>query len=80
MKTTFYPHQITVEVCRTEVLDFRKRWPGSDIPDAAVTFHFSRQGELQDIDGIASECQGPALAALVEDAWSFAIGSEEAPR
>ena len=64
-----------VTICRTRVLEFKRRWPCSNLPDAPVWFEFEPNGDLIDTS-IDEEHDGVAAAALAEDARAIFLGGE----
>ena len=61
----------SVTVLRHEVEAFKRTWPCSTLPDAAITFQFDKQnGDLVDIlpYRIAARVDGPDALALSQDA------------
>jgi len=71
------PSEVTVEVDERDISDFNDQWPASNLHGLeGVSFGFdARNGDLIDIDyvnGDADQWDGPALAALVDDAQMHA--------
>lgn len=60
-----------VLVYRAEVEAFRDRWPGSNLPDRAVSFTFASNGDLVDME--PSNMDGDDVLALSQDAQEVAF-------
>lgn len=58
----------SVKFSKVEVEAFKRRWPGSRMPDRAVTFVMDSTGDLVDILPYSYRYDGSDLAALSEDA------------
>jgi hypothetical protein len=64
---------IRVTMTAADVARFKSRWPASGLPDRAIWFEFQRKnGDLVDISPGSDKFDGPALAALADDAKKFA--------
>lgn len=64
----------TVAVYAGEVRRFNDSWPGSRLPNRAITFEFDKSnGDLVDIlpHDIADEVDGPEAVALSQDAQKY---------
>jgi hypothetical protein len=75
-KITGTPRAYSVTFCRTEVLEFRDRWPCSGLPDCAITFEFDAAGDLVDV---STDYDGRDILALSQDASNFAASHFELP-
>jgi len=63
-----------VRYCRTEVMEFANRWPGSQLPDCEITFDLARSsGDLLDI---SVEYDGADILALSEYAKEFLLSRD----
>ena len=60
-----------VSVSRAEVEDFRQSWPCSGLPDKAICFQFSANGDLVEV--WPGNIDGPEVLALSQDALEYAI-------
>lgn len=63
-----------VTLLRSEVMAFKRMWPASGLPDAAIWFEFDRGGNLVDMGSSRSlrRAEGSgALLALSQDAQSM---------
>lgn len=59
-----------VAVSSSEVYQFSRRWPCSNLPDRSVSFTFdSHNGDLVDIS--PEDADGSALSALADDAKAY---------
>jgi len=64
---------VRVTMTAQDVAAFKRRWPASGLPDRAIWFEFERKnGDLVDISPGSERYDGPALAALSQDAQKFA--------
>lgn len=63
------PRAFSVTFSRTEVLAFMDRWPGSGMPDCAITFDFDNEGDLCNV---SVDYDGSDILALSHDASVFA--------
>lgn len=72
MSTTDNGCFYTVRVSANDVYAFKRRWPGSGLPDRAIRFQFDKSnGDLVDISPDSSAFDGPDLLALSQDAQAY---------
>jgi hypothetical protein len=72
----------SVTVLAQEVYNFTRQWPGSILPDRAITFSFDSCGDLIDVtpyDLTPQESDGPDLLALSQDASAYAAKRTKRP-
>jgi len=76
MRAYISAHGYRVACDARDVSDFADRWPCSGLHGLdGVTFAFERNGDLVDVyyrNGNSDRWDGPALAALAEDAQHYA--------